>query len=84
MANYWGPQTVDITSYDTFRNAILNNCYDLDGAFGAQCVDLFKLLNYNVGYPSPYANTGPDGYAYEMWSDATARAWNASDKYDLI
>lgn len=84
MAYYYGPQTIDITSYDTFRNAVLGNGYDVDYSYGAQCVDAFMLLNYNLGYVPPYASTGNTGYAYGMWTVESARIWNASDKYDLI
>lgn len=86
MANYYGYQTVDISSYSSFRNTIMGNGYDCDNAYGAQCMDLFMLLNYNVGgYPSPpYVSASPNGYAYELWSNPTSRAYNASNKYDLI
>lgn len=85
MAYYYGPQTIDITSYDTFRNAVNGNGYDVDYSYGAQCVDAFMLLNYNVGgYPYPYLRLGENGHSYEMWTDVTARLWNASDKYLLI
>ena len=84
MAYYYGPTTVDITSYDTFKAATNGNGWDVDGLYGAQCVDAFMLINYNLGYPAPYAWAGPLGYSYEMWTEPTARARNASDKYDLI
>lgn len=86
MANYTGPQVVDITSYDTFRAAVNGNGYNVNSdQYGAQCVDAFMLLNYNVGgYTFPYAKAEPNGYAYELWDDPTSRAWNASDKYTLI
>lgn len=89
MAEYTGPVKVDVSSYEAFREATLGNWYDVDGVYGAQCVDYFKLLNYNIGYPSPYAETGPDGYSSEMWSDETSRIWNATGGsstyyYDLI
>ena len=86
MANYYGYQTVDISTYNTFRSAIINNGFDCDNFAGAQCMDLFMLLNFNVGgYSSPpYVSASPNGYAYELWSNPTSRAYNASDKYDLI
>ena len=84
MTYYYGPQTIDITSYDAFKNAVNGNGYDVDGSYGAQCVDAFMLLNYNLGYSAPYASTGGTGYAYGMWTVDSARTWNASDKYDLI
>lgn len=84
MAYYYGPTTVDISSYAAFKNAVYGNGWDVDGLYGAQCVDAFMLINYNLGYPSPYAWAGPLGYSYEMWTDLSARIRNASDKYDLI
>lgn len=84
MANYYGPQIVNVSSYDNFRNAIMGNGYEVDYLYGAQCIDLFKLLNYNLGYSSPYAKTGPNGYVSECWTVTESRTWNASDKYDLI
>ena len=84
MAYYYGPTTVDISSYSAFKDAVLGNGWDVDGLYGAQCVVAFMLINYNLGYPSPYAWAGPLGYSYEMWTDTTARARNASDKYDLV
>lgn len=84
MAYYYGPTTVNISSYDAFKADVNGNGWDVDGYYGAQCVDAFMLINYNLGYPDPYAWAGPLGYSYEMWTDTTARARNASDKYDLI
>lgn len=90
MAEYTGPVKVDVSSYTAFRNATLGNWYDVDGVYGAQCVDYFKLLNYNIGYSSPYAKTdGVTGYSTTMWTDTTARAWNqtggtSTDYYELI
>lgn len=85
MAYYYGVQTIDITSYQTFRDAVLGNGYDLDGLFGSQCLDLWMELNYNVGgYTFPYVKAEPNGYAYETWTNQTNREWNTSDKYILI
>lgn len=76
MARYTGPTKVDVSSYAAFRAATLGNWYDVDGVYGAQCVDYFKLLNYNIGYKSPYAKTGVNGYSKEMWTNTTSRKWN--------
>lgn len=86
MANYYGPQTVDITSYDTFKAAVNGNGYDVnEDQYGAQCMDAFMLLNFNVGgYTFPYVKAEPNGYAYELWSNLASRVYNASDKYTLI
>lgn len=84
MAEYhYGPTTVNITSYDTFKADVNGNGWDVDGLYGAQCVDAFMLLNYNLGYPAPYAWSGSNN-AKGMWTDPISRARNASDKYDLI
>ena len=84
MAQYSGLVTVDISSYDAFRSAVLGNGYDVDGVFGDQCVDMAKLLAGNAGRPSPYWKSQPDGYAYEGWTDLTSRTYNAADYFTLI
>ena len=84
MADFhYEPTTVNITSYDTFKADVNGNGWDCDGLYGAQCVDAFMLLNYNLGYSSPYAWSGSND-AKGMWTDPISRARNASDKYDLI
>ena len=84
MANYTGLVTVDISSYEAFKNAILGNGYDVDGVFGYQCVDLAKLLAGNAGRPSPYWKSDPDGYAYEGWTVTSNRAYNAATYFTLV
>ena len=76
--------TVDISSYDAFRTATLGNGYDVDGVYGYQCVDMAKLLAGNAGRPFPYWKSDPDGYAYEGWSVASNREYNAADYFTLI
>lgn len=81
---------VNITSYDTFRNDVLNRAsqglgYDVDGSYGyqQQCWDLGATLWGNTGdYVYPYLQTGPVGYAYEIWS--VSRDINAFPDFDLI
>lgn len=84
MANYSGLVTVDISSYDAFRNAIIGNGYDVDGVNGFQCVDLAKLLAGNAGRPFPYWLSQPDGYAYEGWTNTASREYNAADYFTLV
>ena len=84
MANYSGLVTVDISSYNAFKNAIIGNGYDVDGLFGYQCVDLAKLLAGNAGRPSPYWSSQPDGYAYEGWTTPSSREYNAADYFTLV
>lgn len=91
MAYYYGYVTVDVSSYDAFRAEVLGNGYDCDGLYGAQCLDAFMLLNYNIGGVSagyydgpPYVKAGPNEYASECWTLLASRIYNASDNYDLI
>lgn len=41
--------------------------YDIDGVYGIQCVDLFKILLKDIGYPNPAGPIGGDGYADNIW-----------------
>lgn len=84
MAQYTGLVTVDISSYAAFRTAVLGNGYDVDGVYGDQCVDMAKLLAGNAGRTSPYWKSGPDGYAYEGWTNLESREYNASNYFTLI
>ncbi|MCI9524472.1 MAG: hypothetical protein HFF01_05385 [Erysipelotrichaceae bacterium] len=47
-----------------FRNQYLGKAIDVDGAYGAQCVDLFKQVCYLAGM-KPFA-LGGSGYAEEI------------------
>lgn len=91
MAYYYGYVTVDVSSYDAFRNDVYGNGYDCDGLYGAQCLDAFMLLNFNIGGVSagyydgpPYVKAGPNESAYETWTVLASRIYNAADNYDLI
>lgn len=84
MAQYNGPVTVDISSYDAFRNEVLGNGYNVDYVYGNQCVDMAKLLAYNAGRTSPYWKSQPDGYAYEGWTNQASREYNAADYFTLV
>lgn len=92
MAYYYGWVSVDVTSYDTFKAAVNGNGFDCDNLNGAQCIDLFMLLNYNIGGYSagyydgpPYVKAGPNEYVSECWTVLTSRIYNMGlNKYDLI
>lgn len=84
MAHYTGLVTVDISSYEAFKNAVLGNGYNVDGIYGEQCVDMAKLLAGNAGRDFPYWLSQPDGYAYEGWTNEPSREYNASDYFSLI
>lgn len=84
MASYTGLVPVNITSYEAFKNEVLGNAYDVDLVYGAQCVDMAKLLAGNAGRPSPYWLSQPDGYAYEGWANVASRTYNAGTYFDLV
>ena len=84
MAHYTGLTTVNISSFENFKNAILGNGYDVDGVYGEQCVDLAKLLAGNAGRTSPYWKSNPDGYAYEGWTNTSSRDYNAGSLFTLV
>lgn len=84
MANYTGLVTVDISSYENFKRAVLGNGYDVDGLFGYQCVDMAKLLAGNAGREAPYWLSQPDGYAYEGWTNEASRNYNVADYFTLV
>lgn len=41
--------------------------YDIDKAYGVQCVDLFKIFLSEIGFPNPSQPIGGDGYADQIW-----------------
>ena len=84
MAHYSGYVTITTSSYDAFKSAVNGNSYDADGVAGCQCVDLAKEINYNLGFSSPYWDTGGTGSAYGGWSVESARTFNAGTRYTLV
>jgi hypothetical protein len=74
MAKY----KVDITSYDKFRAATLGKCYDIDGAFGAQCWDGAALLWQQLGR----SLLSGDGSAKGCW--LLKKSDNAGKDFDVI
>lgn len=40
-----------MASYQEFKNMVLNNAYDIDGYYGAQCWDGFAKFCQYLGYP---------------------------------
>lgn len=85
MAHYSGAVSIPITSYTAWKNATLNNSYDLDGSYGAQCWDFCAEFWYNTGqFAYPYLSTGGTGAAYGCWTVESARTANAGTVFDLI
>ena len=70
--------SVDISSYDAFRNNTYGHAYDIDGYYGAQCWDGAALLWQQLGM---WLQTG-DGRARGTWLNC--RDQNAGSEFDLI
>lgn len=84
MANYSGYVTLPIDSYASWRSAVNNNGYDVDGYppdQPYQCWDLTAEFWWNAGFPQGYPTLAGTGSAYGAWDD---RVQNAGDKFDLI
>lgn len=69
----------DISSPDAYKNAVINLCIDLDGLYGAQCVDL--MADFHYSYTGRWLNSCGTGAAYGLWD---CRYENAGDDYELI
>lgn len=65
---YTGYVTLPTTTYNDWRSATINNYFDADQAYQYQCWDLVAEFYWNIGFPTGYPLTGPNGYAYECWS----------------
>ena len=80
MYNY-GYILIPHDTYFQWKNATLNNGYDVDGAYGCQCWDFAAEFWWNVGFPQGYPTLAGTHSAYGAWDD---RIQNAGDKFDLI
>lgn len=46
--------------------------WDIDGAYGVQCVDLYKIFLKDIGYPNYNGPIGGDGWAHSIWYNREA------------
>lgn len=69
---------INITSYDTLRNQVLGNGYDVDGFYGWQCWDGAALLWQQLGRRLETGN----GLAIGCWD--LKREQNKGSEFDLI
>lgn len=69
----------DISSPEAYKNATLGKCIDMDGKYGAQCVDLSS--NFAYEYTGRWWSTCGTGAAYGLWD---CRDQNAGVEYELI
>lgn len=84
MAHYTGYVTLPINSYASWRTAVNNNGYDVDGYppdQPFQCWDLTAEFWWNAGFPQGYPTLAGTGSAYGAWTD---KIQNAGDQFDLI
>ena len=79
---YNGYIFLPVQTYLAWKTATINNGFDADGAFGDQCWDLTAEFWYNVGFGTGYPLTGPNGAAWECWTNS--RVQNAGNTFDLI
>src|SRR4030095_3401691 len=71
--NEWGGQqgasispTIGANGSASWINANNGRYHDFDGAFGAQCVDLYNF--YMTGFVGGRSSVGQVNYAYELWN----------------
>lgn len=69
----------DISSPVAYKDNVIDQCVDLDGKWGSQCVDLFA--DYNYQYTARWLSTCGTGAAYGLWD---CKEQNAGDDYTLI
>lgn len=69
----------DISSPTAYKDSVIDQCIDLDGKWGSQCVDLFA--DYNYQYTGRWLSTCGTGAAYGLWD---CKEQNAGDDYTLI
>ena len=74
-------KTVDVSSYDRFREATKGKAYNMDGECGAQCWDGVQLFYSNIGMT---LSTGGQVYAKYCWLNTSARAANTGSKFIQI
>ena len=63
----------------TFKNATLGKCIDLDSKYGSQCVDIANL--YWKEYTNRWITTCGTGSAFGIWN---CKEQNAGDEFELI
>ena len=75
----WLP-SIDISTYNSFKNSVIGQCIDFDGAYGSQCYDL--MAYFHKVYTGRWLSTAGTGSAYGIWD---ARDYNNSgNEYELI
>lgn len=70
MAQYDGYRVVPHNTYDAFKNATINNGWNVDYMYGNQCFDLVSLCYWQY---DDTLYTGPQGRAKECWTVSRQR-----------
>ena len=84
MTKYIGYVDVPHSTYDEWKNATLDNGYDIDSSYGCQCWDFASLFWRNVGFGIGYPIINSSS-AYTMWENRNANiSFNGVTYFDLI
>lgn len=70
MAQYNGYRVVPHNTYDAFKNATINNGWNVDYSYGNQCFDLVSLCYWQYG---DTLYTGPQQRVKECWTVSRQR-----------
>lgn len=68
-------------TFEEFKNYTIGKCWDLDGWYGAQCVDLHNLFQLNYTKDQRWLDLCQTGAARGIWQ---CKETNAGTEYDLI
>jgi len=84
MSTYIGYVIVQHNTYLAWKNATLNNGYNVDSSFGYQCWDFASEFWWNVGFPQRYPLI-TQSKAYTMWNLRDQNtSYNGTTYFDLI
>ena len=82
--HYSGYISVVHGNYNEWKNATLDNFYDVDGYYGYQCWDYISLFYYQVGFPAGYP-TLTNSLMYTMWTNRLQNiSYGGVQYFDLI
>lgn len=68
-------------TFEEFKNYTIGKCWDLDGYYGAQCVDTANLFQINYTKDGRWMDLCGTGAARGIWQ---CKERNAGTEYDLI
>lgn len=69
------------TTFEEFKNYTIGKCWDVDGYYGGQCVDLHNLFQMNYTKDGRWLDLCGTGAARGIWQCKEA---NAGSEYELI